>query len=62
MYKTSSDDSNFWNFISNADKSNYIMAAETSCFGSVNICNLQCSHAWTIISAFTLTLNFGIVQ
>ena len=61
-YTSSSTDTNFWNFIYNADKSNYIMGAQTSCFGSVNICNLQCSHAYTIISAFNLTLNFGIVQ
>lgn len=57
----SSNDPNLWNFIYNADQNNFIMGAETSCYGSVNICNLQCTHAYSIIAAFKLTLNFGIV-
>ena len=39
-YSTSSTDSNFWNLISSADQNNFIMGATTSCYGSVNICNL----------------------
>ena len=58
MYAT--NDADLWNKISIADQSNFIMAAHTTCITlAKNVCNLPCIHVYSILGAFTVTLQNG---